>query len=581
MARLAPPSDPTPAFRAEAEARLGRAARALELEVLASRVEAALDGEILEVDPERPLVVSGRGELRVAFGTGPQQAFARLQSQGAKPQGLEAWGTPGFLESAEAFALGAGLPFHLGTGPQTAQGILALGFTSGDAPALTPGALLLSLEGPPGVEGLALGAQARGLDGLDLAPVEAADLLGWARSRSCGLEADLGAAGAWGFAVIPPGEAAALGNRLGAWGLRAVEKGRITGGPSVLLRGNGELELGVDLSLEGWPAPFAAPPEVAPDAAVSLPADLAEGEVEPTFRTLLQTGFEASSPEARWHAHGEDGSLAIRVASDGDRVALDPFWGAASVAAEAALGLACVGADALGVALVVPGDVSTSTLMGLRQACVSLDLPVMRVQREPGLATPVVVALGCVDAGAAPVDVDAPEARGLTTASPKVSGVAYRRAFDGLFLLGDRRGELGGSRILALRGGREACPEPWLDETFRLQACVREGVRLGLFRSARQVGRGGLLVAARDGAREARLGCHLLLGGEGLRLDSLCFGEAPGRVLVTTSGEGESALRTLARTHRVPFAKVGMVGGARFTVAVDGVPMVDVELGEL
>jgi phosphoribosylformylglycinamidine synthase len=179
------------------------------------------------------------------------------------------------------------------------------------------------------------------------------------------------------------------------------------------------------------------------------------------------------------------------------------------------------------------------------------------------------------------VEVEAPEARGLTGAGPRTCGVGYRRAFDGLYVLGAGRDELGGSRYLAARGGRAACPEPWLDEAFRLQACVREGIRMGLFRSAHGVGRGGLLVAALEGTVPARLGCQLILARAGQRLDALCFGEAPGRALVTVSGEGESALRTLATTHRIPFAKVGVIGGDRFTVAVDGVPLLDASLADL
>jgi phosphoribosylformylglycinamidine synthase len=126
-----------------------------------------------------------------------------------------------------------------------------------------------------------------------------------------------------------------------------------------------------------------------------------------------------------------------------------------------------------------------------------------------------------------------------------------------------------------------ACPELRLDEELRLQACVREGIRLGLIRSAHDTSEGGLLVAALESAFGGDLGCQLMLHRGALRLDSLLFGESVGRIVVSVSSEGESSLATLCATHRVPFAKIGTTGGPRVTLAVDGQPLLDAEASEL
>ena len=134
---------------------------------------------------------------------------------------------------------------------------------------------------------------------------------------------------------------------------------------------------------------------------------------------------------------------------------------------------------------------------------------------------------------------------------------------------------------LPLAGMAWACPELRLDDEYRLQACVREGVRLGLFRSAHDTAEGGLLVAALESAFAASTGCQLMLGRGGLRLDSLLFGESASRVVVSVSPDGEAALKALCETHRVPFAKIGVTGGTRFALAVDGVAVMDADAADL
>jgi phosphoribosylformylglycinamidine synthase len=181
------------------------------------------------------------------------------------------------------------------------------------------------------------------------------------------------------------------------------------------------------------------------------------------------------------------------------------------------------------------------------------------------------------------VEVAAADATALSKVGNRFCGSAFRAPFDGIFLLGETRDELGGSEYLKLRTGRVfgPCPELRLDDEFRLQACVREGIRLGLIRSAHDTAEGGLLAAILESAFGGDMGCQLMFAKGGLRLDSLLFGESASRIVVSVSPEGESALKALCETHRVAFAKLGTTGGTRVTVAVDGQPVLDAEAAEL
>lgn len=581
MAIPAPTLQITSDFRRELELRLGRVAQPLEVEVLAALTQAEMDAEILGAGGGGFPARETAGGWVLAWGTEADEAWGRLGGLHASAMGLATNGGEA-REGAEGFALGAVLPcLEVGGGSGAA---LALGLRREALALQEQGSRLLRLEGKAEEE-LGRGSQARALAGLDLIPDEPAAMVAWARRHGCGLEASLGPDPRWnwGYVLAAGDQEAALREQLSPWGIQVIPAGFLNREGRVRIRRNEHLVLDLPLELESssLPAPFLAPGEVPEPGPVILPMDLGEEEVEGSLLQLVQTLRRRVLPEARLLMRDGAESPALCGVAKPRWAELDPFWGSAAMVAEAAQGLACIGAEALGVAIALPWNAHPQMLLGMRQACASLALPVLEGRRLPGLDAPWVAALGTVEAGAAPVDVEAPEARGLVGVGPRHCGLGYRLPFDGLFLLGTRRGELGGSRILESRGGRDLCPEPWLDEAYRLHACVREGVRLGLVRSAHGVGRGGLLLAALEGSLASGLGCQLLLAREGLRLDALCFGEAPGRVLVSVGGEGEGALRTLARTHGLALAKVGVVGGERFLVAVDGVPLVDAALGEL
>jgi phosphoribosylformylglycinamidine synthase len=412
------------------------------------------------------------------------------------------------------------------------------------------------------------------------------------------------------------------------WGLDACVVGEVTDSGRFIGSWHGQpvIDLPIQPLVDAAPKydrPRQRPGYLDAATAAPLPADLKPAEVERTLRQLLAAPTVASK---RWIFEQYDGTVRsntllgmgrgdagiIRVKDEkgqdtGKAVAmssdcnsrfcyLDPFWGAAHAVAEACRNLACVGAEPIGLTDCLnygnpekPENMWTfeQGCLGIRQACLALDVPIVSgnvslyndTEGQSIFPTPMIAAVGLVEDCAGPVAVDAPDATALSKVGNRICGSGFRAAHDGIFLLGETREELGGSEYLKLRTGKVQglCPELRLDEELRLQACVREGIRLGLIRSAHDTSEGGLLVAVLESAFGGEMGCQLLLTQGGLRLDSLLFGETSGRIVVSVAPEAESSLATLCAAHRVPCAKIGTTGGKRITLAVDGQPLLDTE----
>jgi phosphoribosylformylglycinamidine synthase len=416
------------------------------------------------------------------------------------------------------------------------------------------------------------------------------------------------------------------------WGLDAVVVGEVTDSGRFIGMWHGEKVIDLPIQPLADAAPKYDRPRARPEwldalNAEPMPADLGMAEAERTLRRMLAQPTVASKGwifeqydgtvrsntllmQGRGDAgliriKGEDGkdtgkAVAMKSDCNGRYAHLDPFWGAAHAVAEACRNVSCVGAEPIGLTDCLnygnpekPENMWAfeQGTLGIRQACLALNVPVVSgnvslYNDTEGVSifpTPMIAAVGLIDDVAQPVDVAAADATALSKVGNRFCGASFRAAFDGIFLLGETRDELGGSEYLKLRTGRVfgPCPELRLDDEFRLQACVREGIRLGLIRSAHDTAEGGLLTAVLESAFGGGMGCQLMLTRGGLRLDSLLFGESASRIVASVSPEGESALKALCETHRVPFAKLGTTGGPRVTVAVDGQPLLDADAAEL
>jgi phosphoribosylformylglycinamidine synthase len=268
---------------------------------------------------------------------------------------------------------------------------------------------------------------------------------------------------------------------------------------------------------------------------------------------------------------------------------LDPFWGGAHAVAEACRNLACVGAEPIGLTDCLnygnpekPENMwaFAQGILGIRQACLALEAPIVSgnvslYNDTEGVGifpTPMIGAVGLIE------DCALADGEGN-----HFCGSAFQAEGQSIFVLGETRDELGGSEYLKQRTGRifGPCPELRLDEELRLQAAVREGIRMGLIQSAHDTSEGGLLVAILESTFGRNLGCRLQLARAGLRLDGLLFGETAGRIVVSVAPEAEASLAKLAATHRVPLTRLGQTVADRTVVQVDGVTLIDLPKGIL
>ena len=133
-----------------------------------------------------------------------------------------------------------------------------------------------------------------------------------------------------------------------------------------------------------------------------------------------------------------------------------------------------------------------------------------------------------------------------------------------IVLLGENTAELGGSEYLAALHGVVAGEPPACDALAerRLIDALLEAIVAGAVASAHDCSEGGLAVAVAESCmmdRDAMLGAELDLSGwAALPRRALLFGEAQGRVLVSTPDP--NAVLAIALRHGVPARPVGTVG---------------------
>jgi len=158
----------------------------------------------------------------------------------------------------------------------------------------------------------------------------------------------------------------------------------------------------------------------------------------------------------------------------------------------------------------------------------------------------------------------------------------FRREGDLVFLLGEPGGSLGGSEYLSLIHGKEAgLPAPVnLLEERALHDVVRNARDNGLIVSAHDCAEGGLAFAVLEScitSPDGAIGADLKLDPAG-RLDTLLFGEAPTRIIVSAPAETRARLEQMAGAAEVSIRLLGKVGGDRLTIAVGATPAVELDV---
>ena len=278
---------------------------------------------------------------------------------------------------------------------------------------------------------------------------------------------------------------------------------------------------------------------------------------------------------------GTSVALALSVDGNGRFTYLDPYLGGMLAVAEAARNVACSGGEPIGATNNLNfGNPERPEIMwqfgeavrGIGDACRALEVPITggnvslynETEGRAIFPTPV---LGVV---------------GLIRNVMRTATRPFKQPGAAVLVLGDNRGELGGSEYLARLHGVVAGAPPVLDlgRERSLQRLIVQLVGEGLVQSAHDCAEGGLAVAVAE--------CTFDSGGIGVQVDvaaavpagpyqaaATLFGESASRVVVSVAPEGVDAVLTAAAGAGVPVARIGETGGDLIRLAVNGTVAVE------
>ena len=274
--------------------------------------------------------------------------------------------------------------------------------------------------------------------------------------------------------------------------------------------------------------------------------------------TVIGPGGDAAVLRLR----GTRKALAMKTDGNGRYVYLDPRVGGRIAVAEAARNVACTGARPLAITNCLNFGNPTrpavyfqlrEAIAGIAEACEALSTPVtggnVSLYNESSGATifptPVIGMIGLIQ-----------DTHHITRSHFDADGAA-------IILLGEPTAELGGSEYLARIHGLTLGAPPACDplKERALIDALLEAIADDAILSAHDCSDGGLAVALAEccvGNREQMLGADVDLSAFArLPHRSLLFGEAQGRIVVSSSAPGR--VLELAKRNGVPAAQIGLV----------------------
>ena len=283
---------------------------------------------------------------------------------------------------------------------------------------------------------------------------------------------------------------------------------------------------------------------------------------------------------------GTDRALAMSVDCNGRYGYLDPKRGAMLAVAEASRNVACAGAKPLATTNCLNfGNPEKPAIMwqfgqaveGLGEACRALDVPitggnVSLYNETDGKAIYPTPTIGIV---------------GLIEHVDHVMTRRFRQSGDIIILLGNGRGELGGSEYLKTVHDLVRGVPPVLDLQAEraLQELLVALAEQGLAHSAHDCSDGGLAVTLAECMFGAGgIGADVSIEGVSVSKDArinvaaALFGESASRVVVSASADNVTEVLQQAARLGVPARVIGETGGNRLRIAVAGAVAVDVAI---
>ncbi len=368
------------------------------------------------------------------------------------------------------------------------------------------------------------------------------------------------------------------------WGCDVARVGRVTADGRIRVRDHGELVADMPVALLTSAAPRYRRPARRP----LVPARSSPGEDLPAVGDWLARLLAAPNIcSRRWvyrqYDHqvqtatavlpgqgdaavlwrkGTEFGVALALDGSGRLTRLDPYAGAALAVCEAARNVACAGGRPLGLTNCLnwgsPEDPATmgtfvAAIDGMARAARALGIPVTggnvsfynETSGRPVDPTPMVGVAGLV------ADIGLRRGSGFPA-----TGLAVA-------MLGPAAGRLDGSEYQALRWGAASGAPQRPD--FALERGLLRVLAEADLRSAHDCAEGGLLVCLAECVLAGTAGAAVRLPKPRGRLDELLFGEAPGRVVVST--DNYPALAALCREAGVPCRKLGVTTDGRDLVA--------------
>lgn len=526
-------------------------------------------------------------------------------------------------ETASAISLGVGNPVYIVGSSTGKDGIHGATFASGDLneesakdlPAVQVGdpfqeKLLLeaTLEviktgaiigmqdmGAAGITCSTSEMSAKGEHGMDIwldkVPVRQQGMLGWEILLSESQERML--------MVVEKGREAEVEAVFEKWDLHYAVIGVVTEGDRLRYYMKGELEADVpafDLVLGGGapvykrdfkePASFAEAQKFSIDS-IQEPTDLKEVAktilshpniaskkwVYEQYDSMVGTAtmsVNMPSDAAIVNVKDTNRALALTVDCNSRYVNADPEKGASIAVAEAARNIVCSGAKPLAITNClnfgnpyVPEVYwqFVKAIQGMGAACKAFGTPVTggnvsfynqtQVGSEtiPVFPTPTIGMLGLLENKAHQM------------------GLAFQKADDLIYLIGESRNDINSSQYLVSLHHVKNSPAPYfnMDEELDMQHAVLNLIENGLLVSAHDVSDGGLFTTLAESAFVNKLGFKIT-SDDSVRNDAFLFGESQGRVVVSVAPEKEEEFVEFLALTDVPFSLIGSVTSSAILV---------------